>query len=309
MSLSRYISERRPTVILVVLVALSLISMATGTRAAFIRNGIRTAVSVTAYPFLKVLTATERGAHYVSGLVFSYDASRKEADALRRQLGELQQHAAQRTELIQENRRLRGMIQFVRSQPQFTLEPVEVKAIENFKGILMVDRGSLHGIRPSTCAVTEDGIVGLVIQVDPVTSNVVTLYNPNCWIGAMIARNRVRGVVQGSSSDLSLYCSMNFIDMKDEVRVGDQVVASPESSIFPPGYPIGKVVAVHDTKSLWKSADVEPAVDPYRLDELFILQRAAASAEEMAGPPPGDETVAAGPAIPDKRTLQERYAP
>lgn len=292
--------------ILVVVVFLCLTSLATGTRASFIRNGIRAVVSITAYPFLKVLTGMENAVDYATGLVISYDATRQDLQVARRRLAEMMQHAAQRTELIQENQRLRRMLHFERNEPRLTLEPVHV--IESFKGIVMIDRGSLHGIQTSMCAVTENGIVGLVTQADLTAANVVTLYHADCKIGGMIVRNRVRGVVHGSSNELSRYCTLNYIDMKDDVRVGDTVVTSPES-IFPTGYPIGRVVAVHETGSLWKSAEIEPAVDPYRLDEVFILRQAAMPLEELAGPMPAEEVLSKAPETPDKRSLQEAYAP
>ena len=306
MSLSRRISENRSTVILAVLVIISLALLATGTRGSRVHSAVRTVVSVTTYPFLKALNRVEAGASYLAGLVISYDASRKEAETIRHRLAELMLHSAQRDELIQENKRLRGMIDFVRKEPRLTLEPVEV--LESFKGIVVIDRGTLHGIRESMCALNQDGIVGLVTQTDPLTASIVTLYHTDCKVGAMIARNRVRGVVHGSSSELNPYCTMNYIDMKDDVQVGDTVVASPES-IFPTGYPIGRVVAVHETGSLWKTAEVEPAVDPYRLDEVFILQQALAQEEELAGGT--QESVAAPPtpATSDDLSLQERYAP
>ena len=291
--------------ILTVLVSLSLALLATGTPGSLVHKAIRTVVSVATYPFLKTLNVIENGADYASGLVISYDASRTEAETAHRQLAEMMLRASQRNELIHENTRLRGMLNFVREEASLTLEPVEV--LESFKGVVVIDRGTLHGIRESMCAVDQDGIVGLVTQTDPLSSGIVTLYHADCKVGAMIARNRVRGIVHGSSSELNPYCTMNYIDMKDEVQVGDSVVTSPES-IFPAGFPIGRVVAVHETGSLWKTAEIEPAVDPYRLDEVFILRQTVAGEEELAGRPrqePADQAQE----TKDDRSLQERYAP
>ncbi len=282
------------------------LSLATGTRASFVRNGIRAVVSVTAFPFVKTLTGVKAGVNYAVDLVIDYNGARKDLDVARLRLAEMMKHAAQRAELIQENQRLRRMLHFERNEPRLSLEPVNV--IESFKGIVMIDRGSFQGIKPSMCAVTENGIVGLVTQVDPTAANIVTLYHAECKVGGMIQRNRVRGIVHGSSNELSKYCTLNYIDIKDDVRVGDLVVTSPES-IFPTGYPIGRVTAVHETGSLWKSAEVEPAVDPYRLDEVFVLLQAAMPYEELAGIPPADETVSRAPEIPDERSLQDIYAP
>ncbi len=287
------------------LVSLSLALLATGTPGSLVHKTIRTVVSVATYPFLRTLNIIEDGADYVSGIVISYDASRTEAETAHRQLAEVMLRASQRNELIHENTRLRGMLNFVREEATLTLEPVEV--LESFKGVVVIDRGTLHGIRESMCAVNQDGIVGLVTQADPLSSGIVTLYHADCKVGAMIARNRVRGIVHGSSSELNPYCTMNYIDMKDEVQVGDSVVTSPES-IFPAGFPIGRVVAVHETGSLWKTAEVDPAVDPYRLDEVFILRQAVAGEEELAGrqrQAPADQAQEKN----DDRSLQERYAP
>jgi len=244
--------------------------------------------------------------NYVTGLVFAYDSARKENADLRRRLAETMRHAAQRKELQLENRRLRQMLAFERNESGLKLEPVEI--IETFKGILMVDRGSAHEVEKFMCAVTDRGIVGLVTQVDLATANVATLHNADCRVSAMIDRNRVRGIVHGTGSDLSRYATMKYIDMKDDVRENDLVVTSPES-VFPTGYPIGRVVNVDDTGSLWKTADIELAVDPYRLDEVFLLRQAVTPVEELAGPAPEEPAHSVAPATPDKRTLQDRYAP
>jgi rod shape-determining protein MreC len=303
LSLSRRISEHRPTVILVVLVLLSLSLLATGTQGSLVHRSIRTVVSVAAYPFLKTLNMIGSTADYASELVIAYNASRKEAETARQKLANMMLRVAQRNELIQENKRLRAMIDFSREEASLNLEPVQV--LESFKGIVVVDRGTLHGIRESMCAVSQDGIVGLVTHADPLSAGIVTLYHADCKVGAMIARNRVRGIVHGSSSELNPYCTMNYIDMKDDIQVGDSVVASPES-IFPAGFPIGRVVAVHETGSLWKTADVAPVVDPYRLDEVFILRQALPGSDELAGRPKQEQVQ---DAQPNERSLQERYAP
>lgn len=293
--------------ILVVLVALSLASLATDTRGTFIRNGVVSVVSTTTYPFLKLLGGIRHSIRYVVDLVIAYDKTREETEAIRRQLVDVMKRSAQRTELKMENDRLRRMLGFVRNERGLCVKPVEV--LEVAKGTLKIDRGSLHGVQESMCLVNEEGIVGRVTRVDLTGSYVITLHNPHFKVGAMIARNRVRGTVHGAKSDISRYCTMNYIDMKDDVRVNDRVVASPES-FFPTGYPIGRVVRVDaDTGSLWKTADVELAVDPYRLDEAFLLEQAPIAADELAGTVEDESVVSVAPTVPDMRSLQERYAP
>lgn len=312
MNIARQIGEHRPVVVLIVLVALSLASLITGAEATFIHVAIKRAVSLTVYPFLKVKHSVEKAADYTFNLVFNYDAVHRENAALRQNVATLKAAVSRRAELHDENRRLRQMMDFMRSQPRLTLEPAAV--IESYKGMLRIDRGSLHGIRESMAVVTEDGVVGVVIEVDAVSAVVATLHHPECKIGAMVMRNRLRaydGVIHASGSDLSRICTMDYIDMKNDVRVGDMVVASPES-LFPSGYPIGVVSAPpHESGSLWKTAEIAPAVDPYRLDAVFVVRQAMPEPEELAAPP--GPVVARSPSkapeLPDNRPIQERYAP
>jgi len=291
-----------------VLVFLSLASLVTGAEAVFLRDTVRKAVSVTAYPFLVAMGGVQHATSYVTGLFSSYHDRQQEIDSLRLRLTEMSQNEAQRHELIQENQRLRQMLGFVSTERRFELDPVKVQVMESFKGIMMIDRGSIHGMKESMCAVTEDGIVGMVTRVDPTTSSVVTLQNADCKVGGMVVRNRVRGIVYGSGNELTHRCTMKYIDMKDDVRVNDLVVSSPES-MFPTGYTIGRVVSVDDSGALWKSAEIEPAVDPYRLDEIFIVRRAIAPADELAGQAVQAPVPSVAPAVPDTRSYQERYAP
>lgn len=314
MSIQRRIENYRSAVLLAVIVGVSLVSLGSGARAGFVGRGIHGAVMMTSRPFLKLLKETQDGAKYVVGLLVSYNRLTVELEQLRRGAGDMTKAAADRRELDEENARLRRLLSFVREAPRLTLEPAEV--IERFKGTLKIDRGSVHGIEASMGVVTPEGIVGIVTEVDRWSATVLTLDNGNCRIAAMIERNRVRGSVRGSGSDLSSLCTMEYIDMKDEVWEGDAVVTSPESvfpsasPVFPSGFPIGRVVGVDKTGSLWKAAYIEPIAAPYRLDEVLVVRRSVAPVTELEGRQDTSESgVLPGVPAPDNRPLQERYAP
>jgi rod shape-determining protein MreC len=210
-----------------------------------------------------------------------------------------------------ENARLRAMLNFQRSEERLTLKPVKVRetgVFGAFDGTLIIDQGWVHGVRKSMCAMTPEGIVGVVAKVEPFMSFVYTLHHPKCRIGAIIQRNRAFGIVHGSGSDFSHICRMEYIEGEEDVRVGDLVVTSG-NSVFPKGYVIGSVIAPpQGTGSLLQSVQVQPAANPYRLDEVFLLERSQPEAEELAGPQEAT-TPAGGHPMPDRRTPQERYAP
>ena len=101
---------------------------------------------------------------------------------------------------------------------------------------------------------------------------------------------------------------MHYIDLKDEVREGDEIVTSPDS-VFPSGYPIGIVVGVPQRGRLSQSAVVLPAADPSRVDEVFVLLSASMDWKELAGEM-ASRTPPQGASDPmDMETIQERLAP
>jgi len=319
LSLSRRISEQRPTVILAILVILSLASLATGQRGNLVTRGISTVVSVVAYPFWQALNHTENAFSYVTGFVTAYSSARTEAYHLREEIGALTPRIADRDSLEEENRRLRRMLGFEQAESRLSFLPAEVvslsdkplsaEIISNSSGVLIINRGSIHGVKEAMCAMTPDGVVGIVIKVEPALSYVATLHSDSCKIGAMIGRDRrIWATVHGSGKDFSKICSLEYIDAKDVVRVGDEVLTRG-SGIFPSEYLIGKIVDLQKGGSLFQVAYIEPAADPYAIDELFLVARAQPQLAEMVGQTQKDPIELMAFAMPDERSIQERFAP
>lgn len=314
MNLTRYLTTHRPEVILAVLSILSLTSLFTGTSSTFIQRGLSRVVSITGYPVLVARTAAEEAFQYTFDFVSSYDALREDSENLRGVQTRLQTTLASEEEIAAENRRLRSMLNFARSEPRLTQVPARV--IGSLRGMLTIDRGRVHGIQPRMAVITERGVVGMVTDVQDLISSVATVHHRDCRIPAMVHRNRIRaydGVVKANGTDYNYICTMDFIDMKNDVRQGDIVVTSPESQFFPAGLPVGTVTVVHETGgALWRWAEVEPAVDPYVLDEVFVVTRYVPEEEFFTGPGTQDSyrtATSLAPAQPDDRTIQERFAP
>lgn len=306
MDLRRRVQDYRSTIILVALVLLSLVSLASDTKAIIVADGLRAAVSVLSYPFWKTFKGIERGVDYGTGLITSYDQTKRENAVLHNQIAALTLEMAKLNDLEAESKRLRDMMEFQRDESRFDLELVEV--IGEFERKLQIDRGKRHGVRPFMCAMTNQGLVGIVDNdVQPYSAHVLTLHHNQCRVGAMIARNRVRGIVQGSDSDAGTLCTMRYIDINEDVRPGDLVV-TVGGRIFPKGLPIGTVVAVHQSGSLRQEAEVKPTANPYGLDEVFLVRRAQLERDELVAPPSRDRASRAQP-MPDLRSIQERYAP
>lgn len=329
LNVQRHVQNNRPTVTLIVLVILCLASLATGTESTILHGAIKRAIALTTYPVLKLQHIAGDTADAATSYVIAAGRIRRENDELRKEVIELRQNLAMRREYELQNRRLRSDLDFVRGATRFQVKPAAV--LESYKGMLKIDIGTSDGVQPNMSVIAPEGVIGIVVEAADFSANVATLHHPDCKVGAMVQRNRLRaydGVIHAGGSDLSQICTMYYIDIKHEVRNGDLVVTTPES-IFPSGYPIGTVTEVHEGEALWKWAEITPAVDPYSLDEVFVVWRSTPKVEDLEGPPPNPEAqlVAeevkltddtppgaprpkkAAPPPPDLRPPQERFAP
>jgi rod shape-determining protein MreC len=291
----------RSTITLGVLVTLSLMSMASGTRASLLGDALRDVVSVAAYPFLLTMNAAQDAAGYAVGAVADYNGAKRNAADLRSELARKELELARAAELQLENNRLRDTLAFVRANPELSLMPATV--LQRSKGMLTLDVGAMHGVQPSMCALTKDGIVGIVTLVEPTMSYVASLHHEHCRIGARAGRTRAYGVVQGSGNDVQRICDLRYVNLQDDIRPGDEVV-SAGGNVFPAELPIGRLITVQNDGDLYRKAVVRPYANPYAVEEVLLVRAAQQDVTAMA---------AAGPtgmhAMPDDRTIQERFAP
>jgi rod shape-determining protein MreC len=273
----------------------------------WISRQIRTGVSLMARPLLQGMTGVSESVQTATAFVTDYHAARTEAAALRRQLALAESERKAAVRLRAENERLRRMMHFAAEESRLELLPVRVRIIGNMQGTLTIDRGVRDGVRAGMCAVDHQGhIVGVVAQAEAAQAYIYTVYHSNCRIPAQVERTGAHGVVSGSGSDFSPMCRLAYLDPIEEVREGDEVVTSSDSDMFPPGYRIGVVAgAPEGDGTILQTAPVRPGADPYRLREVFLVERRELAPQTMAA---GIETPRGQP-MPDQRSLQERYAP
>ncbi len=309
MFLSRRISENRPTILLVVLVMLSLASLASGTRAGFVRIAARNVVTTIVHPFWWTFRTSVDTKNRVADFVSSRSERLLEMETLKTRVAEQSEAMRDYRELRAENARLRQMLNYTRRHSLVLLEPARVIAHSESQATLMIDRGRMHGVQEMMCVICPDGVVGLVTEVNWLNSIVFTVNNVNFRVAGLIERSRVRGSVAGSgSSFVKQMCTMTYLDAKDDIARGDRVLTSTES-MFPAGYLIGTISDVSDEGYLLRTATVTPAVDPFSLDDVFLVRQAQPAAADLTGIPPTEAARPADSTFPELPSVQEKYAP
>lgn len=137
---------------------------------------------------------------------------------------------------------------------------------------LTLDKGSLAGIKPRTAVMANNGIVGIVKDVSPHFSTVISLLNKNARISARLKKSGTAGTVLWSGG------SFRFADLIEipehvEVAVGDTILTSPYSSIFPDGLFIGTVAEINlpEGSSMYEIS-VKLGADFKQLNYVWIIE-------------------------------------
>jgi rod shape-determining protein MreC len=105
---------------------------------------------------------------------------------------------------------------------------------------ITLNKGSRQGIKPDMGIICADGVVGVITNVSPNYSTGLSLLNKRLSIPAKIKQNNYFGALvwDGEHSNTADLKEIPFHIM---VNVGDTVVTSGYSSIFPEGIMIGTI--------------------------------------------------------------------
>ena len=245
--------------------------------------------------FLELMAPLERAGTFASRTVADAWASasgllraRDEAEALRARVRRLEQDTARLAETEAENARLRTLLDF-RKTLGGTLLTTRVIGHDaaGLSRTLVVDQGSAAGIAKGAAVLAPEGIVGQVFQVSPHAARVLLVSDHNSGVDAVVQRTRGRGIVEGTADGR---CGLKFVKRTEDLQVGDLVVSSGLDGIFPRGLPIGHIQAVDKQgQGLFQYAQIDPAVDVERLEEVLVMVGAPPA------PPVGDDPEAPGP--------------
>jgi len=169
-----------------------------------------------------------------------------------------------------ERMRLRKLLNLTEALPgkAVAARVVDRNRTSLFKTI-MIDKGTADGLRVGLPVLSEQGIVGRVIETAWHASQVLLLIDENSNIDALIQRSRAQGILQGAGT---AGCTLKYISRVEEVQVGDVVLSSGLAGVFPKGLLLGVVTgASRGGEGLFQKIDVAPAVDFGKVEEVLVL--------------------------------------
>jgi len=134
---------------------------------------------------------------------------------------------------------------------------------------ILINKGTSHGLRVDLPVVADQGVVGRIIEASWHASKILLLIDENSNIDALVEETRIQGILQGAGSS---GCSLKYIPKTETVALGNIVISSGLSGLFPKGLLLGVVKNVDKTNSgLFQKIDIAPFVDFARLEEVTVI--------------------------------------
>ena len=175
--------------------------------------------------------------------------------------------------LKNENRLLKVQLLLKKSNEtvSFNYVPANVilKNFLMFERYIFIDVGENQGIFEGDGVISDNGLVGIVVKSFLDYSKVLLITDIRFSIDVSLKKSKLKGLLIGTGKDL---CKIKYLPLTKKIEIGDYVITSNFSEIFPSKIPVGTVVKV-EKNNLYKICFVRPFVDFEKLHKVFIVKK------------------------------------
>jgi len=154
---------------------------------------------------------------------------------------------------------------------EYSLAHVVFQTINKTYNYIIIDKGKNEGVTPDMAVLSPNGIVGVVSDVSNNFSTVISLLNPYSRVSARIIPINQIGTVIWVDNDPSV---AEVIDIPQHlmVSVGDSVVTSGYSDVYPKDILIGTVIEKFDNpNNTFLTIKIRLATDFRNLYNVYLV--------------------------------------
>lgn len=205
-----------------------------------------------------------------------YEGVFEENRWLRKQNANLMLENSSLKETQSENKRLRQLLGFKNKSPD-TLIPAKIIGRDEggFINSIVVNAGSDEGLRKKMAVVTAQGLVGKIFSIGRENATAQLLLDHNFRVSAIVQRSRVTGIVEWQGRNKVMLAA---VPKRSDIQIGDKIVTSGLSTVFPGGLEVGVVTQTTDKQpGMFMKIWIHPSVDFSKLEEVFIVKMAEGS--------------------------------
>lgn len=208
----------------------------------------------------------------------------QENQSLKQKIDTIHELEVQLSELKRDNQKMKETLKLQDTLNDYTLVNATVIARnpDTWRDVITINKGSNDGIQPQMSVMSDNGLVGKVMDVNPTSARVALLSNADntlIRVAAMIQNEKepIYGTITGYD-DKTNTLVMSQIQATQDIKVGDKVVTSGLGGISPNSLYIGTVEEVAmDRFGLYKEVKIHPAADTNDVRYVTVVIRTSES--------------------------------
>lgn len=127
----------------------------------------------------------------------------------------------------------------------------------------LMSGGSDSGIQKNQPVISENGLMGRVVEVGNTSSRVLLLNDINSRVPVIVEGADVKSILVGNNTGLP---SLSYLSSDSKIQAGERIITSGDGGVFPKGIPVGVVTNVEEGM-----VSVQPFVDPSRTEYVSIM--------------------------------------
>jgi len=137
---------------------------------------------------------------------------------------------------------------------------------------LIINKGSNDSIKTDMAVICPEGVVGIVKSTSPHFATVIPIINVNAHISARIKTNKYFGSTTWDGKN------SNFVNLSDipyhvKLHIGDTIITSGFSAIFPEGIPIGTISHFdYSEGSNFYNINIKLSTQFNKLDFVYVVK-------------------------------------
>lgn len=239
------------------------------------RGSLGSALAAMRDPFTAVLSFTSTRTQTAAGVLEGprdLRAAQIEINEMKEHLAELERENEELREIRAEWQILQDLFNRARQSPEFTRLIATVIGYDTSPAVrsIIIDKGTADGVRVGMLVESSRGLVGRVFRAAPHSAQVAMITDSASAIPARLGNSRATGMLNGSGIGGPL--TMNWIDLKYNLQVGEVVLTSGLDGNFPQDIVVGRVIEVNRSEAnLFQQALVQPVTDFDNLEIVFVI--------------------------------------
>lgn len=236
-------------------------------------NGSRNLISVVLRPVQLIASLPAELSSFSTSVLTSEPNVKIAYENLRSEYFKLKSETLLLRTLKEENDDLRALLDATkRLEEKVTLAELMRVNLDRDNHRVSVGRGINSGVYVGQAVIDDQGVIGQVSEVMPLSSIVVLITDSSHAMPVQVKRNGLRTVVLGTGSVSTL--DVPYLNQNSDIQIGDILLSSGLGARFPNGYPVAEIIEVEEIgDNAYLKVLARPIAKLDRSNHVLLLSR------------------------------------